>query len=123
MNIDVRYAGKVISWCLMFFFLGLSTAQAGGSFTVDEYRKLKMIDKSTTELVLKVMREAIFYGQESIGRPVICASPAQLEGPDLIMLMDQEIANPTNVENRFYVDTDPAAFVFMHALRDKGLCW
>ena len=123
MTIGIRSVRNVMMSLAIFCLLGLTTAQAGGSFTLDEYRKLKMIDKSTAQLVLQVMREAIFYGQESIGRPVVCASPMQLEGPDLILLMDQEIANPTNVERRFYDDTDPAAFVFIHALRDKRLCW
>jgi len=91
-------------------------------FTLADYRDLQARDKTTSELVLKAMREAVFYAQESAGGPVICASPLPIAGPRLAELLDGEIASPTNARGRSYTDKDQVAFIFVHALKNEGVC-
>jgi hypothetical protein len=97
-----------------------SPARADTWFTLADYRALRENDATTAELVLKAMRKAVFYAQESVGGPVICASPQPISGPRLAKLLDDEIADPMNARGRAYTDADQVAFVFMHALKAEG---
>ena len=111
-----------ISVILASYLLAVSAIGAETWFTLGEYRALKSRDANTAELVLKAMHDAVFYGQESVGGSVICASPKPLAGPQLVGLMETELANPTNSRRRPYEDRDHAAFVFLHALKSAQIC-
>lgn len=112
----------VLSSILLILILGTSTSVADTWFTLADYRDLKAKDTETAELVLKAMREAVFYAQESAGGPVICASPQPISGPRLAELLANEIAAPTNMRHRAYTDADQVAFILMHALKAEGAC-
>lgn len=99
-----------------------TSASAEGRFTLADYKSLKIEDNDTAELVLRAMREAIFYGQESVGEPVVCASPIPIADERLAELLDAELASPTNIRGREYVDGDQVAFVLLHALKKQGSC-
>jgi hypothetical protein len=98
------------------------TSLSPSGFTVSDYKELKARDPETAQLVLVAMREAIFYAQKSVGKPVLCASPVQISGSQLMAMFDNEIAAPTNPGKRPYGDLDHAAFVLMFALRSEGAC-
>jgi hypothetical protein len=68
------------------------------------------------------MREAVFYAQKSVGKPVLCFSPMPILGPKLVAIFDEEIATPTNPGKRPYDDLDHAAYILMFALRAEGAC-
>jgi hypothetical protein len=102
--------------------LAVSPAWSDTQFTLSDYQSLKTRDIKSAQLVLRAMREAVFYSQESKGDTVICASPAQISDNLLIEMFEQEIANPTNVDGHNYEANIPAAFVFVHALKNKGVC-
>jgi len=68
------------------------------------------------------MREAVFYGQESDGGPVICATPIPISGERLSVLLEDEIDDPTNAWGKDYTDSDQVAFILMHALKKEGAC-
>jgi hypothetical protein len=113
---------RILALILFSLALIFSCATAETWFTLADYRDLKDKDVAVTELVLKAMREAVFYAQESVGGPVICASPLPISGPRLVELLDNEIANPTNTRGRAYTDADQVAFIFLHALKSEGAC-
>jgi hypothetical protein len=91
-------------------------------FTLADYRELKARDTETAQLVLVAMREAVFYAQKSVGKPVLCASPMPIPGPRLVAMFDEEIATPTNPSKRPYDGLDHAAYILMFALRAEGAC-
>ena len=64
------------------------------------------------------MREAVFYAQHSIGQPVICATPIPIEGAELVEMVDDELAYPTEA----YTDATQVAFVLLTALKLHGEC-
>ena len=37
-------------------------------------------------------------------------------------MFEAEIANPTNIQGRFYDKNDQAAFIFVHALKKEKVC-
>lgn len=102
--------------------LVVSPAWSDSQFTLSDYQMLKKQDLTTAQLVLRAMREAVFYAQESEGDTVICASPAQITDSALIEMMDQEIARPTNADGLDYQANVQAAFIFVHALKNRGVC-
>ncbi|MCP4183371.1 MAG: hypothetical protein GY761_08645 [Hyphomicrobiales bacterium] len=102
--------------------IAVSPAWSDSRFTLSDYQSLKKHDLKSAQLVLRAMREAIFYSQESKGNTVICASPTQISDDLLIEILEQEIKNPTNVDGHNYEASIPAAFVFVHALKNKGVC-
>jgi hypothetical protein len=91
-------------------------------FPVSEYEALKAKDKRMAETVLVAMREAIFYAQESVGKPVLCATPIPISGARLMAMIDEEISHPTAPDRHSYNEIDSLAFVLMHALRKNGAC-
>ena len=91
-------------------------------FDLSGYHKLKRSDRATVELVLGAMYEAVFYAQNSIGTPVICASPRPIPGAQLIEMIDREIRTPTNPTHPQYGDSDHLAFVLVNALKAAGTC-
>ncbi len=104
------------------FCVLVSSASAEGWFTLADYKTLKERDQETASLVLKAMREAIFYGQESLGAQVVCASPIPISDERLTELLSAELANPTNTLGHEYAGTDQLAFILVHALRAEGAC-
>lgn len=112
----------VLSSILLALFLGTSQGVADTWFTLADGRNLKQENTETAELVLKAMREAVFYAQESVGGSVVCASPQPISGPRLAELLESEIANPTDARGRAYADPDQVAFILMHALKAEGAC-
>ena len=74
------------------------------------------------ETILVAMREAIFYAQSLVGRPVLCATPVPISGVRLMAMTDEEISHPTAPDRHSYEETDSLAFVLMHALRKNGAC-
>ncbi len=104
------------------FHVIASAAFAEGWFTLADYNALEQKDQATARLVLKAMREAIFYGQESMGTQVVCASPIPISDERLKELLDAELASPTNSLGHVYTSTDQLAFVLVHALRAEGAC-
>ena len=111
-----------ISTFLLVLIFAVSPARSNTNFTLSDYQNLKARDIKTAELVLKAMREAVYYAQESTGGAVICASPVLISGARLVEMFEEEIANPTNVDGRPYESDIQAAFVFIHALKNKGVC-
>jgi hypothetical protein len=99
-----------------------ASASAAGWFDLAKYRDLKGTDRPTLEFVLAAMYEAVFYAQESVGRPVICASPVPIPGTRLIELIDVEVASPTNPTHQIYTQSDHVAFVLLNALKAEGAC-
>jgi len=102
--------------------LAASPAWSDSQFTLSDYQKLKARDLKSVQLILRAMREAVFYAQESEGNTVICASPAQISDNSLVEMFDQEIATPTQADGQKYQANIPAAFIFVHALKNKGVC-
>jgi len=92
------------------------------SFPVSEYEALKAKDEKMAETILVAMREAIFYAQESVGKPVLCATPMPILGSQLLAMTDEEINHPTAPDRHSYNKRDSLAFVLMHALRRNGAC-
>ena len=70
-------------------------AKDGVMFSVGAYRDMHAQDRASLEFVLGAMREAVFYAQHSIGQPVICATPIPIEGAELVEMVDDELAHPT----------------------------
>ncbi len=68
----------------------------GLAFSVGTYRDMHAEDRASLEFVLGAMREAVFYAQHSIGQPVICATPIPIEGAELVEMVDDELAHPTD---------------------------
>jgi hypothetical protein len=91
-------------------------------FTLSDYRELKARDVQTAQLILQAMREAVFYAQESVGKPVLCASPMPIPGARLMEMFDEEITTPSNPDKRAYGDPDHVAFILIYALRKQGAC-
>jgi hypothetical protein len=91
-------------------------------FTLSDYRELKARDVQTAQLILQAMREAVFFAQESVGKPVLCASPMPIPGARLMEIFDEEITTPSNPGKRAYGDLDHVAFVLIYALRKQGAC-
>lgn len=91
-------------------------------FTLSDYRELKARDVQTAQLILQAMREAVFFAQESVGKPVLCVSPMPIPGARLIEMFDEEIAIPSNPDKRAYGDLDHVAFILIYALRKHGAC-
>ena len=91
-------------------------------FPVSEYEALKAKDKRMAETILVAMREAIFYAQQSVGKPVLCATPIPISGARLMAITDEEISHPTAPDRHSYNEMDSLAFVLMHALRKNGAC-
>jgi hypothetical protein len=91
-------------------------------FPVSEYEAVKAKDKRMAETILVAMREAIFYAQASVGKPVLCATPIPISGSRLMAITDEEISHPTAPDRHSYNETDSLAFVLMHALRKNGAC-
>jgi hypothetical protein len=109
---------------LVLFCAGIvaSAASADTWFTLGDYRDLRSREPATADLILMAMREAVFYGQESVGGPVICATPIPISGERLSALLEEEINNPTNVRGEEYADSDQVAFILMHKLKKEGAC-
>jgi hypothetical protein len=84
--------------------------------------ELKGSDRPLLEFVLRAMQETVFYAQESIDRPVICATPILIPGADLIDMIDREIEEPTNPQHPEYLGNNHIAFVLMNALKAKCAC-
>ena len=107
---------------VLFMNLAVSPAWSDSQFTLSDYQRLKTSDLKSAQMVLRAMREAVFYSQESKGGTVICASPAQISDDLLIEMFEKEIANPTSTDGHNYEANIPAAFVFVHALKNEGVC-
>lgn len=112
----------LVTAMLLILSLTVSSGWSDTRFTLYDYQTLKTRDVKSAQLVLRAMREAVFYSQESKDDTVICASPAQISDNLLIEMFEQEIANPTNVDGQNYEANIPAAFVFVHALKNEGVC-
>ena len=95
-----------------------SHAEDGVMFSVGTYRDMHAEDRATLEFVLGAMREAVFYAQHSIGQPVICATPIPIEGAELVEMVDDELAHPTEA----YTDATQVAFVLLTALKLHEVC-
>jgi len=93
-------------------------AEDGVVFSVGTYRDMHAEDRTSLEFVLGAMREAVFYAQHSIGQPVICATPIPIEGAELVEMVDDELAYPTEA----YTDATQVAFVLLTALKLHGEC-
>lgn len=104
------------------FLLYTTTASADTWFTLADYRDLRSREPMTADLILLAMREAVYYGQESVGGPVVCATPIPISGERLSTMVEEEIKNPTNVRGEEYTDSDQVAFVLVHALKKEGAC-
>jgi hypothetical protein len=92
------------------------------AFTLSDYRELKARDVQTAQLILQAMREAVFYAQESVGKPVLCASPMPIPGARLMEMFDEEITIPSNSDKRAYGDLEHVAFILIYALSKQGAC-
>jgi hypothetical protein len=92
------------------------------SFPVSEYEALKAKDKRMAETILVAMRAAIFYAQESVGKPVLCATPIPISGSRLMAMTDEEINHPSAPNRHSYTKEESLAFVLMYALRKNGAC-
>ncbi len=95
-----------------------SHAEDGVVFSVGTYRDMHAEDRASLEFVLGAMREAVFYAQHSIGQPVICATPIPIEGAELVEMVDDELAHPTEA----YTDATHVAFVLLTALKLHDAC-
>lgn len=91
-------------------------------FDLARYEELRGSDRPLLEFVLRAMQETVFYAQESIDRPVFCATPLLTPGPDLIDMIDREIEEPTNPQHSEYPGNDYVAFLPMNALKAEGAC-
>jgi len=98
------------------------SAQAQESFDLAAYRLMKADDPARLAFVLGTMRETVFYAQESIGKPVLCASPRAIPTLTLIEMIDKEIAAPSNPLHPRYENNDHMAFVFVAALKRAAAC-
>lgn len=107
---------------LLTVMLTASAAMADTWFTLADYTALKARDGAMAELVLKAMHETVFYAQESMSGPIICASPVPLSGKRLAAMLEAELTKPTNTRGRTYENSDHVAFIFMHALRTEKVC-
>lgn len=85
-------------------------------FDLARYEELKGSDRPLLDFVLGAMQETVFYAQESIDRPVICATPIPIPGSDLIDMVDREVEQPANPRHPEYQGNDHIAFVLMNAL-------
>jgi hypothetical protein len=94
----------------------------GAVFSVGTYRDMHAEDRASLEFVLGAMREAVFYAQHSIGQPVICATPIPIAGAELVEMVDEELAQPTNPDGGAYTDTTQVAFVLLTALKQHEAC-
>jgi hypothetical protein len=113
---------KLILTGLVALSLTTSPVWADKLFILDDYQQLKVSDIKTAGLVLKDMREAVFYAQGPEDGAVICASPLPITKTRLIEMFEAEIAKPTNAQGRKYHSDDQAAFVFVHALKKEKVC-
>ena len=104
------------------FIAAASAATAAEWFDLADYRKLRETDRDRLEFTLTAMHEAIFYAQESVSRPTVCASPAVVSGKWLTEAIDQEISKPSHPIKRDYEDRDHVAFVLLNALKNAGAC-
>lgn len=91
-------------------------------FDLARYEELKRSDRAQLEFVLGAMQETIFYAQESIGGPVICATPVPIPGAELVALVDRELDEPSNPQHPQYADNDHVAFALVNALKTEGKC-
>lgn len=92
------------------------------SFTLAKYHEMEKADRQTLGLILTAMRETVFYVQKSEGKSVICASPKPIPVEQLMELVDQEIATPSNLAVRKYADNDQLAFIFVSAMKNAAYC-
>jgi len=97
-------------------------AQAQEAFDLAAYRMMKADEPRRLALVLGAMRETVFYAQESMGKPVLCASPMAIPTPTLIEMIDKELATPSNPRHPRYSDDDHMAFIFVSALKKAVAC-
>ncbi|MGI9433563.1 MAG: hypothetical protein ACR2Q4_01830, partial [Geminicoccaceae bacterium] len=93
-------------------------AEDGVVFSVGTYRDMHEVDRTSLEFVLGAMREAVFFAQHSIGQPVICATPIPIEGAELVEMVDDELAHPTEA----YADATQVAFVLLTVLKLHEAC-
>lgn len=93
-------------------------SEDGVVFSIGTYRDMHEADRTSLEFVLGAMREAVFYAQHSIGQPVICVTPIPIEGAELVEMVDDELAHPTEA----YTDATQVAFVLLTALKLHGAC-
>jgi hypothetical protein len=98
------------------------SAQAQEAFDLAAYRAMKSSEPAKLALLLGTMRETVFYAQESLGKPVLCASPKAIPTPALIAMIDTEIAVPSNPLHARYNDNDHMAFIFVGALKQAAAC-
>ena len=115
---------RSLAGCLMVALLpaAATAATAGEWFDLGEYRKLKETNRDRLEFTLTAMHEAIFYAQESVNRPTVCASPMVVSGKWLTEAIDQEISKPSHPVKRDYENSDHVAFVLVNALKNAGAC-
>lgn len=99
-----------------------TSANAADQFTLAKYRDLHAGDRPTLELILVGMYEAVFYAQGSVGGTVICATPMIVPGDELVAMVDRELKQPTNPEDRAYDDQDQVAFALVSALKSEDKC-
>jgi hypothetical protein len=91
-------------------------------FALDDYQEMKKGDPQTLELILSSMLATVFYAQESVGKPVICASPALIPGDQLIAIVDEEIEKPTHPQVKDYANNTHVAFILLNALKRAKSC-
>jgi len=98
------------------------SAQAQDAFDLAAYRAMKVEEPAKLALLLGTMRETVFYAQESVGKPVLCASPKTIPTPALIAMIDKEISVPSNPLHPRYNGNDHMAFIFVGALKQAEAC-
>lgn len=91
-------------------------------FDLARYEELRRSDRPQLDFGLGAMQETVFCAQESIGGPVICATPVPIPGADLVALIDREVERPTNPQHPQYSDNDHVAFALVNALKTEGKC-
>jgi len=113
---------RAISCLLLGALLAIMPAFAESWLTLEEYRRLEIEAPKQASNMLQAMREAVFYAQSTGNGSVVCATPKPISNTSLLALMRQELSNPSNALGRPYQSNDHVAFVFVHALKQAGLC-
>lgn len=86
------------------------------------YEELRANDVPTLEMMLTAMYDTVFYAQESIGGPTICATPIPLSGPRLVHMIDSEIVSPTHPDVSVYEADHRLGFILINALKADNAC-
>lgn len=104
-------------FCSFLILLEIGSCFATTGTTVKEFRALRDRDFEASVMLLRAMRESIFYAQKSIGSSAPCLSPLPMSDGELMSIFESELlqrnANKEGIES----DQDKIAFILVNALK------